>query len=124
MPMTRISLSRQLDERVLVVERVEERVLAAADLAACVREREVDRPRWVWDDTARWYPPLLAAGVRVERCHDLRLGHQLLRRAPAIDAALLVGPQSEHWDRLGPCGATGRCSRATTQRPTPRLRRH
>ena len=22
-------------------------------------------PRWVWDDTARWYPPLLAAGVRV-----------------------------------------------------------
>ncbi|WP_067433304.1 bifunctional 3'-5' exonuclease/DNA polymerase [Nocardioides jensenii] len=100
--MTRISLSRQPGERVLVVEGAEERVIAAADLAAYVREREVDRPRWVWDDTARWYPPLLAAGVRVERCHDLRLGHRLLRRAPAIDAAQLVGPQSEHWDRLGP----------------------
>ena len=56
----------------------------------------------MWDDTARWYPPLLAAGVRVERCHDLRLGHHLLRRAPAVDARLLEGEQSEHWDRLGP----------------------
>lgn len=106
MPMTRISLSRQPDERVLVVEGAEERVISAADVAVYVREREVDRPRWVWDDTARWYPPLLAAGVRVERCHDLRLGHNLLRRAPAIDAALLVGPQSKHWDRLGPSVAS------------------
>ncbi len=56
----------------------------------------------MWDDTARWYPPLLAAGVRVGRCHDLRLGHHLLRRAPAVDRQLLVGDQSEHWDRLGP----------------------
>ena len=56
----------------------------------------------MWDDTARWYPPLLAAGVRVERCHDLRLGHHLLRRAPAVDVRLLEGEQSEHWDRLGP----------------------
>ena len=73
-----------------------------ADLASYVGEREVDAPRWVWDDTVRWYPSLLAAGVRVERCHDLRLGHHLLRRAPAVDVQLLVGDQSEHWDRLGP----------------------
>ncbi|KRF20565.1 3'-5' exonuclease [Nocardioides sp. Soil797] len=104
--MTRIALSRHPDERVLVVEGTQERVIAAAELAAYVREREVDRPRWVWDDTARWYPPLLAAGVRVERCHDLRLGHHLLRRAPAIDSAVLVGPQSEYWDRLGPSVAS------------------
>ncbi|NYG57116.1 DNA polymerase-1 [Nocardioides daedukensis] len=104
--MTRISLSRQPDERVLVLEGADERVIAAADLTAYVREREADRPRWVWDDTARWLPPLLAAGVRVERCHDLRLGHHLLRRAPAIDVALLVGPQSTHWDRLGPSVAS------------------
>ena len=76
--------------------------MAVADLPAYVREREVDAPRWVWDDTARWYPSLLAAGVRVERCHDLRLGHHLLRRAPAVDGQLLEGDQSEHWDRLGP----------------------
>ena len=76
-----------------------------ADLPAFVRAREADEsggPRWVWDDTARWYPPLLAAGVRVERCHDLRLGHRLLLRAPAVDASLLTGEQSEHWDLLGP----------------------
>ena len=76
--------------------------LALADLPAYVAEREPDRPRWVWDDTARWYPPLLAAGVRVERCHDLRLGHHLLRRAPAVDRAVLDGPDTPHWDRLGP----------------------
>ncbi len=102
--MARVSLSRLPDERVLVRDgdRDVERVVAVADLPAFVREREVDAPRWVWDDTARWYPPLLAAGVRVERCHDLRLGHQLLRRAPAVDVRLLTGEQAEHWDRLQP----------------------
>ena len=39
--------------------------------------------RWVWSDAPRWYADLLAAGVRVARCHDLRLclqelAHQLL----------------------------------------------
>ncbi|WP_369254837.1 bifunctional 3'-5' exonuclease/DNA polymerase [Geodermatophilus amargosae] len=38
--------------------------------------------RWVWDDTTRWYPALLAAGVRVERCSDLRLCAAVLRRSP------------------------------------------
>ncbi len=76
--------------------------LAMADLPAYVRDREADGPRWVWDDTARWYPPLLLAGVRVTRCHDLRLGHHLLRRAPAVDSSLLVGEESELWDRLRP----------------------
>lgn len=100
--MTRIALSRLPDERVLVVEEEREHELALADLPSYVERREPDAPRWVWDDTARWYPPLLAAGVRVARCHDLRLAHHLLRRAPAADAGLLVGEQSAHWDRLGP----------------------
>ncbi|SDD02774.1 bifunctional 3'-5' exonuclease/DNA polymerase [Nocardioides lianchengensis] len=100
--MTRIALSRLPDERVLVVEEERELELAMADLPSYVERREPDAPRWVWDDTARWYPPLLAAGVRVARCHDLRLAHHLLRRAPAADAGLLVGEQSAHWDRLGP----------------------
>ena len=100
--MTRVSLSRLPGERVLVVGGGEAHELAVADLAAYVREQEGDAPRWVWDDTARWYPPLLAAGVRVGRCHDLRLGHQLLRRAPAVDGALLAGEQAQLWDRLGP----------------------
>ena len=100
--MTRVSLSRLPGERVLVVDGDLEQVLAASDLPAYVQAREVDRPRWVWDDSARWYPSLLAAGVRVERCHDLRLCHHLIRRAPAVDVRLLDGEQAEHWDRLGP----------------------
>ena len=104
--MARISLSRLPGDRVLAVEGGLERDVALGDLPAFVRGREVDRPRWVWDDTARWYPPLLAVGVRVERCHDLRLGHHLLRGAPAADPRLLTGEQSEHWDRLGPTTAS------------------
>ncbi|WP_101522980.1 bifunctional 3'-5' exonuclease/DNA polymerase [Nocardioides houyundeii] len=100
--MPRISLSRLPGERVLVVEGDAAHEIAAAELPAYVAGREAEAPRWVWDDTARWYPPLLAAGVRIERCHDLRLGHHLLRRAPAADASLLAGEQSAHWEVLGP----------------------
>lgn len=104
--MTRVSLSRLPGERVRVAEGDRVSEIGLTDLPSYVAEREgdqeVERPRWVWDDTARWYPALLAAGVRVERAHDLRLGHHLLRRAPAVDQALLAGEQSEHWDRLGP----------------------
>src|SRR3954454_14464830 len=100
--MTRVALSRLPGDRVLVVDGGDEADLAMSDLPGYVRSRELDRPRWVWDDTARWYPSLLRAGVRVERCHDLRLGHHVLRRAPAVDGSLLEGDQSEYWDRLGP----------------------
>lgn len=100
--MTRLSLSRLPGEGVLVVEGGHQVEIALADLPTFVAGREAGSPRWVWDDTARWYPDLLAAGVRVERCHDLRLCHRLLRRAPAVDSSLLDGEQSQLWDRLGP----------------------
>jgi DNA polymerase-1 len=100
--MGRSSLSRLPGDRVLVVDGAGRQEIALADLPAFVADREHARPRWVWDDTARWYPDLLAAGVRVARCHDLRLAHHLLRRAPAIDQQTLTGEQSELWDRLGP----------------------
>ncbi|MDL4774742.1 bifunctional 3'-5' exonuclease/DNA polymerase [Actinomadura xylanilytica] len=49
------------------------------DLAAAVGARErADAPRWVWSSTARLYPRLLRAGVRVARCHDLELVESLL----------------------------------------------
>lgn len=48
-------------------------VLEPDELPAAVAELEQHRPRWVWSDARRWYPALLAAGVRVERCHDLLL---------------------------------------------------
>lgn len=100
--MSRVSLSRLPDERVLTVDDGTEQVIPLAGLPAYVRERETGSPRWVWDDTARWYPPLLSAGVRIERGHDLRLSHRLLRRAPAVEGRLLDGDESARWDRLGP----------------------
>lgn len=73
-------------------------LVAADDLASVVREREADRPRWVWDDTSRRYPPLLDAGVRVERCHDLRLCHAILRRSVYSQSSALAGAPPGPWD--------------------------
>ncbi|WP_380169371.1 bifunctional 3'-5' exonuclease/DNA polymerase [Jannaschia sp. R86511] len=103
-------LLRRVDD---VVEAVELRgpevvgttALPADDLPAFVRTHEADRPRWTWDDTARWYPELLQAGVRVERCADLRLQHDVLRRSPLCR----LGPADEDaaaWDRLEPVTAS------------------
>lgn len=54
-------------------------VQVAGDLADQVARWERERqPRWVWPDTTEVYPGLLAAGVRVARCHDLALTEGLL----------------------------------------------
>jgi len=76
--------------------------------AAPVRVRGVDdeaphgvvgreaAPRWVWADTSAWYPRLLADGVRVERCLDLRLAHRVVRLAPGVSASpVATGPRGE-----------------------------
>jgi len=53
--------------------------VARKDLAGAVSSLEqAHRPRWVWDRAQRWYPELLAADVRVERCHDLALCQAIL----------------------------------------------
>ncbi|MGO4593850.1 bifunctional 3'-5' exonuclease/DNA polymerase [Leifsonia sp. 2TAF2] len=74
--------------------------IAADDLAAFVRSEEAaaDRPRWVWDDTRAWYPPLLAQGVRVERCVDLRLSHAILRNSTLTAASALARAEPGPWD--------------------------
>ena len=76
--------------------------VAAADLTAAVAEREADHPRWVWDDTSRRYPPLLAAGVRVERCHDLRLCRAILRRSTSATGSDLARAPLDAWDAPRP----------------------
>jgi len=68
------------------------------DLTAFVERRERDRPRWVWDDTRRWYPELLAAGLRVERCVDLRLCHAILRNSMLTAASKLAMAPRGPWD--------------------------
>lgn len=52
-------------------------------LPAVVAELQAARkPRWVFDSVQRWYPKLLASGVRVERVHDVSLVRAILRNAP------------------------------------------
>lgn len=78
----------------------------AAGLPAFVADREAAGPvRWIWDDTTRWYPALLAHGVRVARCTDLRLCHAVLRRSPFVDQALLAAGPTPCWDALQPVTA-------------------
>jgi DNA polymerase family A len=51
-----------------------------SNLAAAVAAQERSEPvRWVWPSAQSLYPPLLAAGVRVARCHDVALTAALLR---------------------------------------------
>lgn len=58
--------------------------------------------RWVWDDTAQWYPSLLAAGVRVSRCHDLRLAHAILRHSELTAGSALALAPDGPWDAPNP----------------------
>ncbi|HWI30525.1 MAG TPA: bifunctional 3'-5' exonuclease/DNA polymerase, partial [Microbacterium sp.] len=77
--------------------------IAAGALPAWVdaREREA-APRWVWSDTAVWYRGLLDAGVRVSRCHDLRLTHAILR-----DSAFAALPEAPEWNAGSPDAESG-----------------
>ncbi len=77
-------------------------LVAEQDFAASVIAWEQHHPRWVWDDTGRWYPPLLAAGVRVERCVDLRLCHAILRISALTSGSALATAAPGSWDRRAP----------------------
>ncbi len=72
--------------------------LARDELGPEVARREPVRPRWVWEDTSTWYPVLLAAGVSVERCHDLRLCHRILRLSEAARDTTLARSVPNPWD--------------------------
>jgi DNA polymerase-1 len=76
--------------------------IAAADLPTWVARLEREHPRWVWDDTTRWYPQLLAADVRVERCVDLRLSHAILRGSSLTAGSALARAPRGPWDAATP----------------------
>ena len=105
----RIALGRTANGGIvaIVLDRAGERgrrTLSASELPVWVSDREAEGAatgrgvRWVWSSTADWYPTLLAAGVRVARCHDLRLCHAILRDAVPT-ASDLRG--ATHWDGTG-----------------------
>jgi DNA polymerase-1 len=78
------------------------RVVETADIADVVAELEAEHPRWVWDDTSRWYPALLAARVRIERCVDLRLSHAILRGSALTAGSALASAARNSWDQPTP----------------------
>ncbi|PZE40456.1 bifunctional 3'-5' exonuclease/DNA polymerase [Curtobacterium sp. MCSS17_006] len=67
-------------------------------LPAFVAAHDAPGVRWVWDDTARWYPAVLAAGGRVGRCVDLRLGRRVLRAALAARGSALAAAPADALD--------------------------
>ncbi|MBT2502061.1 bifunctional 3'-5' exonuclease/DNA polymerase [Curtobacterium sp. ISL-83] len=79
-------------------------------LPAFVADRGGPDVRWVWDDTSRWYPPVLAAGGRVTRCVDLRLCRRILRSALAARGSALQTAPPDAWDRPA---AEARVTRST-----------
>ncbi|CAN5382258.1 bifunctional 3'-5' exonuclease/DNA polymerase [soil metagenome] len=83
-------------------------VVSMHDLPAEVARRERDRPRWVWESATRWYPTLLAAGVRVERSVDLRLCHVILRNSALTADSALATAQPGPWDATPGIVAPGR----------------
>lgn len=83
--------------------------LETAHLQAFAAERERGAAvwRWAWTDTAAWYPQLLRAGVRVERCHDLRLCRAILRTSVlTASSAIAALPQDGFDEPAAPPTAT------------------
>jgi DNA polymerase-1 len=69
-----------------------------AELPDFVRAAEPEAPRWVWSDTRAWYPALLAAGVRIDRCVDLQLSHTILRLSTLSASSALARAPLGPWD--------------------------
>jgi len=101
-----------LDDPAALVE-----TMATAELPSRVEalEREA-RPRWVWSDTRHWYPLLLAAGVRVERCHDLLLCGAVLEGSTETRAARAGAPTRPGWLEAAP-NLSGRVPGAAVPAP-------
>ncbi|WP_341954628.1 bifunctional 3'-5' exonuclease/DNA polymerase [Salinibacterium sp. TMP30] len=74
---------------------------AVNGLPRFVAEHEPEHPRWVWHDTAEWYPELLRSRVRIQRCFDLRLCHTILRNSALSQSSELAQSEAGAWDALG-----------------------
>ena len=90
----------ELDESGEIVRGPDDVVYLAAEVA--IRERASAASRWVWDDTSRWYPALLGAGVRVDRCIDLRLCRAILRNSSLTAASARATGARDGWDEPTP----------------------
>ncbi|MEV0890187.1 bifunctional 3'-5' exonuclease/DNA polymerase [Promicromonospora sp. NPDC050262] len=99
----------------------EPRVVETSALAQEVAGDEAAHVRWTWDDTNGWYPALLAEGVRVDRAHDLRLAHAVLRASTLSAHTALAEAGATAWDRLTPIPPPGGPTAAALVRPDRHL---
>ena len=90
----------------------EVQTVARADVGSTVGELEAaHRPRWVWDRAAHWYPALLAAEIRIEKCHDLALCQNILMHSEFVAAthyreqATALPPETEPAQQTSSWGA-------------------
>jgi len=83
-----------LDERAVPTTET----VSVPDLATRVAELDEPGVRWVWADTRVVYPAVLAGGVRVGRCVDLRLCHAILRRSMWTQRSRLTEQPESRWD--------------------------
>ena len=65
-------------------------------------ENDETDPRWVWNDSRLWYPQLLDAGIRIERCVDLRLSHNILRSSLITASSALATAPAGPWESAVP----------------------
>src|SRR5690606_6494597 len=96
-----VALAPTSDGRVAIIpfdSAAQQQTVTRAALPAAVTLLEAQHPRWVWDDTTRWYPPLLAAGARVDRCVDLRLCRTILRSSALTAGSALARADADAWD--------------------------
>ncbi|MFC7024066.1 bifunctional 3'-5' exonuclease/DNA polymerase [Promicromonospora thailandica] len=93
------------------------RVVDGTALAREVAADETRQTRWTWDDTNSWYPGLLADGVRIDRAHDLRLAHAVLRASALTAHTALAEAGPTAWDRLSPVPPPGGPTAAALTRP-------
>ena len=82
--------------------------VADADLAARVRDLEESAaPRWTVRSVRTFSPPLLAAGIRLRRAHDLTLCHAILRDTAMLAPALAPSPLWTRTEALDEVAAPG-----------------
>lgn len=84
-----------LDDQGVLLERIRLEASAFPEWVAGLEA--TTPPRWVWNDAPQWYPQLLAAGVRLARCHDLRLVHAILSRSELVTDGAALRAAAE-WD--------------------------
>ena len=99
MPGVEVFVARHADCFRVSVDGAAAEDLDAAGLAAKAAAIEAEGgSRWVWADTRPIAAALLAAGVSIERCTDLRLCHRILRDASATATSALAQADDGPWD--------------------------